>query len=297
MAVENLIISTFSQVFNKFFYDELVIGQLAHTELKDGINKGDEVDITMPGTVGLKPYAGGEIGDADEADTSVVKVKFDEGHYVHFYINEVIKKQIENAPDLKQKVKLAKDYADDAVKQYASALDAKFGKLYTRAGYVVDNAGTAIDLTPDNAKKVLSLMATKFRRGDGKGHNAWIDGSMVAIVPPEYQFVLGQLDELKYTESGHKRIKKGYVGELCGWDIVVSNNIASTTKGGKTTYYPLFGVKGKTLAGGASKNLSLQSYVPDKSFNTHYKGWGFIGAGAPRADFFGVAKVNIDTAI
>ena len=79
--------------------------------------------------------------------------------------------------------------------------------------------------------------------------------------------------------------------------IVVSNNIASTTKDGKTTYYPLFGVKGKTLAGGASKNLSLQSYVPDKSFNTHYKGWGFIGAGAPRADFFGVAKVNIDTAI
>ena len=78
---------------------------------------------------------------------------------------------------------------------------------------------------------------------------------------------------------------------------VVSNNIASTTQGGKTTYYPLFGVKGKTLAGGASKNLSLQSYVPDKSFNTHYKGWGFIGAGAPRADFFGVAKVNIDTAI
>ena len=69
MAVENLMIETFSQVFNKYFYDNLVIGQLAHTELKTGVNKGDEVDIIMPGVVTLNDYAGGNIGDAELAQT------------------------------------------------------------------------------------------------------------------------------------------------------------------------------------------------------------------------------------
>lgn len=297
MSVKNLIISTFSQVFNKYFYDNLVIGQLAHTELKDGINKGDEVDIVMPGVVSLNDYDGGDIGDAEKADKSVVKVRFDKGHYVHFRVDAVVEKQIENAPDLKQKVAIAKEYSDDALKQYASALDRKYGLLYTRAGHIVDNGGQAITLTADNAKKVFSLMATKFQRGDNKGHNAWIPNKMLAVIPPEYEFVLGQLDDLKYTESGQKKVANGFIGRLCGWDIVVSNNIASTTSGGTTTYYPLFGIKGKTLAGGASKNLSLQSYVPDKSFDTCYKGWGYMGAGAPRADLFGCAKVNISTAI
>lgn len=297
MSVKNLIISTFSQVFNKYFYDNLVIGQLAHTELKDGVNKGDEVDIIMPGVVTLNDYDGGDIGDAEKVDNSVVKVKFDKGHYVHFRVDAVVEKQIENAPDLKQKVAIAKEYSDDAVKQYASALDKKYGLLYTRAGHIVDNAGSPITLTASNAKQVFALMATKFRRGDNKGHNAWIPNKMLAVIPPEYEFVLGQLDDLKYTESGQKKVVNGFIGRLCGWDIVVSNNIASTTSGGTTTYYPLFGVKGKTLAGGASKNLSLQSYVPDKSFDTCYKGWGYMGAGAPRADLFGCAKVNIATTI
>lgn len=297
MSVENLMIETFSQVFNKYFYDNLVIGQLAHTELKTGVNKGDEVDIIMPGVVTLNDYAGGNIGDAEKAQTSVVKVRFDVGHYVHFEIDEVVKKQIENTPDAKQKVKLAKEYADDAVKQYAAKLDSLYGKLYTRAGHIVDNSGSAIALTTSNAKKIFSLMATKFQRGDKKGHNAWIDGKMIAVIPPEYEFVLGQLDDLKYTESGQKKVANGFIGRLAGWDIVVSNNVASTTASGTTTYYPIFGIKGKTLAGGASKDLSLTSYVPDKSFNTCYKGWGYMGAGAPRADLFGCAKVTIDTSI
>ena len=54
-------------------------------------------------------------------------------------------------------------------------------------------------------------MKAKFQRGDGKGHTNWIDGSMVAIVPPEYQFYLGKLDDFKYVESGHKKMAKGYL--------------------------------------------------------------------------------------
>jgi hypothetical protein len=132
-------------------------------------------------------------------------------------------------------------------------------------------------------------MQAKFKRGDGKGHTNWIDGSMIAIVPPEFQFYLGQLDDYEQVESGHRKIEKGFVGKLCGWDILISNNIAQPEDG---VFFPLFGIKGKTLAGGVSSNLNTQHYMPEKNFNTRYKGYGLYGVGAPRADFFGTAKVK-----
>ena len=132
-------------------------------------------------------------------------------------------------------------------------------------------------------------MQAKFQRGDGKGHTNWIDGSMLCIIPPEYQFYLGKLDELKYTETGASETRKGYIGTLCGWDILVSNNIAQPESG---VFYPLFGVKGKTLAGGISSDLNTTFYTPEKNFNTCYKGYGLFGVGAPRADLLGTAKVS-----
>jgi len=48
-STKQLIVETFSKAFNKYFYNELVIGKLAHSEMKDALNKGDEVDIIMTG--------------------------------------------------------------------------------------------------------------------------------------------------------------------------------------------------------------------------------------------------------
>ena len=139
-------------------------------------------------------------------------------------------------------------------------------ELLRQKGLVIDDA--------DYAKEILAYMQAEFQRGDGKGHTNWIDNSMICIVPPEYQFYLGKLDDLKYVESGHQAMAKGYIGRLCGWDILVSNNIAQPENG---VFYPLFGVAGKTLAGGISSDLNTQSYVPEKSFNTCYKGYGLYG--------------------
>ena len=40
-TTKQMIIDAFSKAFNKYFYNELVIGKLAHSELKDNISKGD----------------------------------------------------------------------------------------------------------------------------------------------------------------------------------------------------------------------------------------------------------------
>ena len=294
MSVENMIIGTFSQAFKKNFYDELVIGKLAHTEFKDGVKKGDEVDVIMPGTVTMFDYNGSTLNNAEQATVSTTKVKIKKGKAFHFELAEVEAKRIMEAPDFKQQTELASDYTSDAIKQFAASVDSAFANLYTRAGHYLDDNGSAITLDADYAKEIFAYMQAEFQRGDKKGHTNWIDGQMVAIVPPEYQFYLGKLDDLKYVESGHEKMAKGFIGRLCGWDILVSNNIAQPETG---VFYPMFGIRAKTLAGGVSSDLNTQSYVPEKSFNTCYKGYGLYGVGAPRADFLGTAKISAPLAL
>ena len=289
MSVTQLITSTFDKAFRKYFYNELVVGKLAHTNFKSNLIKGDEIDVVMPGTVSIFDYDGSSLSDPEDATASVAKIKINHGKAFHFQLTEPEQKQIELAPSGQAQVDLAKEYSNDAIKQFAAAVDKAFAGLYTRAGYYLDNSGSAISLTSTVARDILAYMQATFQRGDGKGHTSWIDGQMIAVLPPEYQFYLGKLDEFKYVESGHDKIAKGYIGRLCGWDILISNNIAQPETG---VYYPLFGIKGKTLAGGISADLNTQSYIPNNSFNTCYKGFGLYGVGAPRADFLGTAKIS-----
>lgn len=294
MSVDQLILGTFEACFSKYFYDELVVGKLAHSEFKNGVKKGDEVDVFMPPTITLFDYAGGDLPNAEVATNSATKIRIDRGKAFHFEIDEIKKKEIENAPDLKQKVKLATQYSQDGVKQFSACVDTAYANLYTRAGHYLDDSGNAITLTPQIAKDILAYMQAKFKRGDGKGHTNWVDGQMIAIVPPEFQFYLGKLQDYVYVESGHKKLEKGFVGKLAGWDILVSNNIASPSSG---IFYPLFGIRSKTLAGGVSSNLNMKHYMPEKNFNTRYKGYGLYGVGAPRADFLGTVKISAPLSI
>lgn len=294
-TTKQMIVNAFTKAFNKHFYNELVIGKLAHSEMKDHINKGDEVDVTMPGLVTLFDYDGGDLPTAEAATVSTCKVKIDRGKAFHFELSEMEEQMMQRSSDNPEsQVELAKDYTNDAIKQFAAAVDASYANLYTRAGHYLDNSGEAITLSAENAKDILAYMQAKFQRGDGKGHTNWLDGSMVCVIPPEYQFYLGKMDELKYTETGKNEIKKGYIGTLCGWEILVSNNIAQPEDG---VFYPLFGVKGKTLAGGISSDLNTTYYTPEKNFNTCYKGYGLYGVGAPRADYLGTVKVAAQLSI
>lgn len=266
MSTKQLIIGTFNQAFKKYWYDELVIGKLAHTEFKNGINKGDEVDVLMPATVTMFDYDGGDLPDAEVVTNSVAKIRIDRGKAFHFETKEIEEKAIENAPSMKQKVDLAREYSSDAIKQFAAGVDQAFGGLYTRAGYIIDDNGAAVTLDADYAREILALMRTRFQRGDGKGHNNWVDGKMIAIVPPEFEFYLGKLQMYEEVESGHRKIEKGFIGRLEGWDILVSNNVASyVDDNDKVNFQPLFGVRGKTLAGGVSSNLNTKHYEPERT--------------------------------
>ena len=269
MSVQQMIQSLFNKSIEKHFYNEMVIGKLSHTESKANVRKGDEIDVVMPASVAMFDYDGGDLQEAEKAGVSITKVRLDRGKAFHFELSAVEEKQIMDSYDTDSQFSIAHKYCEDAIKQFAAAVDCAFGNLYTRAGHYLDDNGSAINLSAQYAKEILAIMQAKFRRGDGKGHTNWVDGSMICIVPPEFQLYLGQLEELKYVESGHTKMEKGHIGKLCGWDIYTSNNIAQPEDG---VFYPLFGIAGKTLAGGISADLSTQFYIPEKNFNSTYKG-------------------------
>lgn len=292
MNNEQVMVQTFTQTFRKYIYEKLIIGKLAHVEFKDNLKKGTEIDVIMPAQVTLFDYTGGNLQNAEEAANSLAKVRIDKGKAFHFFIDEVKEEQIQNAPDLGQKVKLAKEYCDDAIEQFAAAVDDAYSGLWVNAGHkLTGTTDSAITLTPQIAKEIFSYMQAEFKRGDRKGHTNWVDGKMLAIVPPEYQFYLTNLEDLKYVESGHKKMARGEIGQIAGWRILVSNNVK---KDGSGNFYPLFGIEGKTLAGGIQKKLNMKTYEPDENFNKVYKGYGLYGVGAPRADLLGYAKISAE---
>ena len=164
-TAKQMIATAFSKAFNKYFYDELVVGKLAHSEMKDHINKGDEVDISMPGLVTLFDYDGGDLPDAEAATTSTCKVKIDRGKAFHFEMSEMEEKMMEkNAENPEGQVELAKDYTSDAIKQFAAAVDTAYANLYTRAGHYLDNSGEAITLTAQNAKDIFAYISKRRRK-------------------------------------------------------------------------------------------------------------------------------------
>ena len=128
---KQLIATAFTKAFNKHFYNELVLGKLAHSEMKNNINKGDEVDVTMPGLVTLFDYDGGDLPNAENATLSTCKVKIDRGKAFHFELSEMEEKMLKaSSSNADAQIELAKDYTNDAIKQFAAAVDTAYAGAY-----------------------------------------------------------------------------------------------------------------------------------------------------------------------
>ncbi len=116
-TTKQMIVDAFSKAFD----------QLAHSEQKDNVQKGDEVNITMPGMVTLFDYDGGDLPTAETATISTCKVKMDRGKAFHFELSEMEEKMLENSSaDSKDQIEVAKEYTGDAIKQFAASVDSAY---------------------------------------------------------------------------------------------------------------------------------------------------------------------------
>ncbi|DAB04748.1 TPA: hypothetical protein CPT89_01065 [Candidatus Gastranaerophilales bacterium HUM_11] len=296
MSIDTLIKTTFSDTFRKEIWQELSAGKLMSPDFKKNVKIGDEVNVQFHDLITLLDYTGEDldIKDVQTADTTTVKVKINHGKAVFFKLPEQKIRMIENAKTNEEKIKLVREYTEDAREQFNREINKACCEEYVRAGHVIDNNGAAITVTKDNILDIFAKAKIELKKGDGKGHTAWSEGNMLAIVDTNIEAFLSTQKLLQYSDVMAKNYKKGYKGELLGFHIIVDDEICKDASG---NVYPLFGRSGRTLAGGIQDDFKLESGKPVGGFNTHYWGKGVFGVKAPLAYLLCTAKLKADFTI
>lgn len=293
MAIETLVKTTFSDAFRKEIWQELSAGKLMSPDFKKNVKIGDEVDVQFHGQVTMFDYLGGDldIDSVETASTTTVKVKINKGKAVFFKLDEQKIRQIESAKTNEEKVKLVKEYSSDAREQFARAINAACCSEYVRAGHIVDNEGAAITVTADNVHKIFAKAKSLLKKGDNKGHTAWTDGQMLAIISADMEAYMSTLNLLQYSSEMAKHYKKGFAGMFLGFNVIVDDSIVKDTDG---VEYPLFGRSGRTIAGGVQDDFQLDSGKKVGGFDTHYWGKGVFGVKAPLSYLLCTARVKAE---
>lgn len=290
MAIEELVKSVFSDTFRDEKWEDLRAGKLLNIDFKKNVKYGDEVNVQFHDLVELQDYTGADLdpATAQVANTSTVKVKMDKGKTVIFRLDEQKVRQIETAGN-GEKEKLIREYSNDTREGFDRAIDKACCKEYLRAGNVISNSGAAITVTTDNIIKIFQEAKIHLTEGDKKGHTAWFDGQMLAVINSHIEGFLATQSLLQYSDVMAKHYKKGYRGEFMGFSVIIDDNICKDTNG---YVYPLFGRSGKTIAGGIQDDFKLESGKPVGGFNTYYWGKGVFGVKAPLSYLLCTAKLN-----
>lgn len=294
MSIETLVKTTFSDTFRDELWKDLSAGKLLVPDFKKNIAIGDEVDCQFHDVITLLDYKGGDlnIDDVEVASLTTVKVKINKGKAVFFKLDEQKIRQIENAKTNEEKVKLVKEYSEDAREQFARAVNDACCGEYVRAGHMVTNKdGSAINLTPENVNRLFAKAKAELKKGDGKGHTAWKDGEMLAIIDTDMEAFMSVQKLLQYSDVMAKHYKKGFAGTYLGFNVIVDDAIKKDEDG---NVFPLFGRSAKTMAGGVQDDMKLESGKKVGGFDTHYWGKGVFGVKAPLAYLLATAKVKAD---
>lgn len=294
MSVDTLIKTSFSDTFRKEIWEDLSAGRLMSPDFKKEVKIGDEVDCKFHGMVKLLPYEGKDldIKDVQTVDLTTVKVKINKGAAVFFKLNEQAIRQIEKAATNEEKIKLVKEYSADAREQFAREINKACCEQYVRAGHVITGASNAaITVTTENVQNIFAKAKVELKKGDKKGHTAWSQGNMLAIISSDMEAFMSTQKLLQYSDTMAKHYKKGFAGMFMGFNVVVDDNIAKDADGNE---YPLFGREAKTLAGGVQDDLKLESAKPVGGFDMHYWGKGVFGVKLPLAYLLCTAKLKAD---
>lgn len=291
MSIDTLVKTSFSDTFRKEIWEELSAGKLMNPDFKKFVKYGDEVDVQFHDLITLLDYTGEDLNieDVTVANTTTVKVKINHGKAVFFKLSEQKIRMIETASTNEEKIKLVREYTEDAREQFTREINKACCEEYVRAGHVIDNNGNAITVSKNNIADIFATAKMKLKQGDGKGHTAWSEGNMLAIVDTNIEAFMSTQNLLQYSDVMAKHYKKGYKGEFMGFDVIVDDNVCKDSNG---NIYPLFGRSKKTLAGGIQDDFALESGKPVGGFNTHYWGKGVFGVKAPLAYLLCTAKLN-----
>ena len=234
-------------------------------------NQGDTVHINSIGAITVSDYTKNtDISDPAALTTTDQTLVIDQAKYFNFQVDDVDKAQA------------AGELVDTAMGRAAYALadaaDAYLLKLIA-AGAATGNVGGAasgpIALTAANVYENIVKVRTKLDKANVPNTGRTI------VVPPEVYALLLMDDRFakNTATAGQDALINGLVGRVAGFDVYMSNNVATGTgtDTGKTAYFEVTAqVQAATTY--AEQIIKTEAYRLEKRFADGVKGLHVYGA-------------------
>lgn len=217
---------------------------------------GDTVKIRKAGSITVGTYDGSDF-TFEEASTTLVELLIDQQKYFAFKVDDVAKAQSDinvmnsHLKEAKKAIELVKD----------TFLLSKHADV--TAGNTIGEEGTPIALTKDNIYDKLCDLYEVLETSNALqgGVKPWL------MINPKAKKLIKKSPEFTHaSKAGDDTIRKGAIGEIAGFDIMVSTNLVEV--GGK--YYFMAGTNEAITF--ASQVATVEDVRLEKNFGTGIKG-------------------------
>lgn len=234
-------------------------------------NQGDTVHINSIGAITVSDYTKNTDISAPAALTTTDQtLVIDQAKYFNFQVDDVDKAQA--AGEL---VDTAMGRAAYALADAADAYLLKLIAAGAATGNVVGAASAPIALTSTNVYENIVKVRTKLDKANVPNTGRTI------VVPPEVYALLLMDDRFakNTATAGQDALINGLVGRVAGFDVYMSNNVATGTgtDTGKTAYFEVTAqVQAATTY--AEQIIKTEAYRLEKRFADGVKGLHVYGA-------------------
>lgn len=281
MAINNFIPAVWSRALLENLRNSLVYGQpgVINRDYQGEIaGAGSSVKIHSIGAVTVSDYTkNSDLSAPETLNDAEVVLNIDKARAFNFQIDDV---------DAAQQVpKVMEGAMREAAYALANDLDAYLAGLHAQASITSGFGSNATPIVPTSttAYEYLADAFTAMDEANAPQAGRW------AIVPPWYHGMLRKDSRfVSYgTDANRAVAQNGVIGQVAGFDVFVSNNVANTS-GAK--YKILFGHSSAwTMAMQIEK---VEAFRMEKRFADAVKGLNVYGAKVVRPTILGCMTAN-----
>lgn len=242
MSTSNFVPELWSRLLLTAFRKNLVFASLVNRDYEGEIREmGDTVKITTPSAVAVKDYSGTVTYDALLSTQQSLII--DQAKYFGFEVSDIDQAQAN--------VSLESTYIVEAAQALADAVDQDLASLYTAAGL----ADIPVTLASDDLYEALVLAGRRLDEANVPRAGRW-----VVVSPAGYASLLtNDKFVVQATATGDSIVATGLVGQVAGFTVYTSNNVATVEDGGDEFRKYVYGTnRAITFAEQVSKTETLR---------------------------------------
>lgn len=213
-------------------YETEVLTEISNTDYQGEIkNQGDTVHIRRGPNITIRPYQVGQTLTTEVPTVTKTQLVIDRGFYWDFIVEDVDKAQSD--------LDYMKLWTADAGKKLTESVnELVLGEIY--ASVDANNAGAGagartsyfnlgvtnapIGITPDNVIGKISEWAAVLTENKAPDEDRW------AVIPPWFEQTIYEspYNQALITGGDQELYRKGYIGQVAGFKLFRSNQLAMT---------------------------------------------------------------------